>query len=117
MEEIMNLIQNHTDPSRPPVKPSTTVIDVNITGVAYTANLAMHYFCRQPDDDAHDRCLIIKGSLGGYLDQPGGPLYCTSKFAVRGLMRSLRSTSWLDSVRVNLVAPWYAVVHLSIERY
>lgn len=37
---------------------------------------------------------------------PSSPQYNTSKFGCRGLMRSLRRTSWKESIRVNLVAPW-----------
>ncbi|WEW61726.1 hypothetical protein PRK78_007220 [Emydomyces testavorans] len=104
-----------TDPSLPPPKPDTSIIDINLIGLLYTAKLATHYFRRQQDDNTRDRCLILKSSLGGYLDQAGSPFYCASKFAVRGLMRSLRRTSWLESIRVNLVAPWYAAVFISID--
>lgn len=49
---------------------------------------------------------MLKASLAGYLDLPGSPLYNISKFGVRALMRNLRWTSWHDSIRVNVVAPW-----------
>jgi NAD(P)-dependent dehydrogenase (short-subunit alcohol dehydrogenase family) len=88
------------------VKPDLRTIDINVTGLLYTTKLAMHYFRRQPVDISRDRCLIIKASLAGYIDMPSSPQYNTSKFGCRGLMRSLRRTSWKDSVRVNLVAPW-----------
>jgi len=95
------------NPSLPPVKPDTRVLDVNLTGVLYTAKLAMHYFRRQPIESNRDRCLILKASMAAYGSVPEQAQYCMSKYGVRALMRVLRSTSWRDSIRVNLVAPWY----------
>lgn len=66
----------------------------------------MHYFRRQQQNPARDRCLIIKGSIAAYADQPGSPQYNVSKWGVRGLFRNLRRTSWKEGIRVNLVAPW-----------
>ncbi|PGH21653.1 hypothetical protein AJ80_03086 [Polytolypa hystricis UAMH7299] len=97
----------HTDPSLPPVKPDTKILDTNILGELYTTKLAIHYFRRQPVDPKRDRCLILMGSLSGYFDLPGSAQYSMSKFAIRALMRSLRRSSWCDSRRVNLVAPTY----------
>ena len=95
-----------TDPSLPPIKPDLRIMDVNLTGLTYTAKLAMHYFRRQKIDANRDRCLIIKSSLAGYLDQAGTVQYMISKFGGRALMRCLRRTSWQESIRVNAVAPW-----------
>jgi len=95
------------DPSLPPVKPDLRIIEINLLGVAYTAKLAIHFFRRQPVDTTRDRCLIIKGSIAAYADQPGSPQYNISKWGARGLMRNLRRTAWKESIRVNLVAPWY----------
>ncbi|KAF4121449.1 NAD(P)-dependent dehydrogenase, short-chain alcohol dehydrogenase family [Geosmithia morbida] len=97
------------DPSQPPVKPDLKVLDVNLIGPIYTAKLAIHYFRRQPDDDEHDRCLILKSSMAGYIDMPPYPQYNVSKFGVRGLMRTLRHGTWREGIRVNVVAPWYVV--------
>lgn len=94
------------DPAEPPRKPNLKIMDLNLTGVLYTAKLAIHYFRRQPLDAARDRCLILKSSLAGYVDLPGSIQYNASKFGVRGLMRSLRRSTWSESIRVNLVAPW-----------
>ncbi|TVY51496.1 5'-hydroxyaverantin dehydrogenase [Lachnellula cervina] len=95
------------DVSKEPVQPDLRIININLIGILYTAKLAMHYFRVQPEDDKRDRCLIIKGSLAGFLDQPGSPQYNASKFGGRGLMRSLRQTSWQQGIRVNYIAPWY----------
>lgn len=95
-----------TDPAGPPVEPDLRTIDVNLKGMLYTAKLAIHYFRRQPLDASRDRCLILKSSLAGYVDLPGSIQYNASKFGVRGIMASLRRTTWEQSIRVNLVAPW-----------
>jgi NAD(P)-dependent dehydrogenase (short-subunit alcohol dehydrogenase family) len=88
------------------VKPDLRIVDINLVGVLYTAKLAMHYFRRQPESAPRDRCLIIKGSLAGYVDQPGSPQYMISKWGGRALMRCLRRTTWMQGIRVNYVAPW-----------
>lgn len=94
-------------PYLPPVKPDFRIIEINLIGLAYTAKLALHYFRRQPLGSFRDRCLIIKGSIASYADQPGSPQYNISKWGARGLMRNLRRTTWKEGIRVNLVAPWY----------
>ncbi|OAL34961.1 hypothetical protein AYO20_05676 [Fonsecaea nubica] len=82
-------------------------MEINLMGLLYTVKLALHYFRRQPVDSDRDRCLILKSSLAGYVDLPGSIQYNSSKFGVRGALRSLRRTSWKENIRVNLVAPWY----------
>ncbi|KAK9777150.1 putative Short chain dehydrogenase reductase [Seiridium cardinale] len=95
------------DPSQPPIKPDLRIMETNLIGTAYTANLAMHYFRRQAPNIPQDRCLIIKGSIAAYADQPGSPQYNMSKWGARGLFRNLRRISWRHNIRVNFVAPWY----------
>ncbi|EGC48022.1 conserved hypothetical protein [Histoplasma capsulatum var. duboisii H88] len=97
------------DPSLPPTRPDTTIFDVNLTGTIYTTKLAIHYFRRQSLEPDRDRCLILIGSIAGYLDLPGSATYSMSKFGVRALMRSLRRNAWVDSIRVNLVSPSYII--------
>lgn len=73
----------------------------------YTTKLAIHHLNRNPGGPDHDRCLIMTASIAGYLDQPGSPQYCASKWGVRGIMRSLRRTMPMMSMRVNIIAPWF----------
>ncbi|KAH6977416.1 short chain dehydrogenase reductase [Ilyonectria sp. MPI-CAGE-AT-0026] len=100
-------LNNLDDPSQPPVKPNLRIVEINLIGTAYTAKLALHFFRRQPQDPSRDRCLIIKGSVAAYADQPGSPQYNISKWGARGLFRNLRRTAWREGIRVNFVAPWY----------
>ncbi|KAI5301952.1 hypothetical protein KEM56_001190 [Ascosphaera pollenicola] len=99
------------DAGNSPVKPDTTHLDINTTGLLYTAKLALHYFRRSPVIQSQDRCLILISSMGAYLDLPGSSMYSMSKFATRGLMRSLRRGDWLGLNRVNIIAPWFIKTH------
>lgn len=61
------------------------MIHVNLIGVIYTTKLAVHYFNQQR---SRDNCLILKSSLAGYIDSVSIPLYQTTKYGVRGMMRT-----------------------------
>lgn len=89
-----------------PTKPDLRILDVNLNGVVYTTKLALHYFSRLPDERSRDRCLILQGSIAGFVDQPGSPQYNAAKYGLRGMMRSLRRVSAQNGVRVNYIAPW-----------
>jgi NAD(P)-dependent dehydrogenase (short-subunit alcohol dehydrogenase family) len=88
-----------------PIEPDLKILKTNLVGVMYTAKLAVHYLNRNPEGS--DRCLIMTASLAGYLDQPGSPQYCASKWGVRGIMRSMRRTMPGMGMRVNIIAPWF----------
>ncbi|QSS59123.1 short chain dehydrogenase/reductase [Histoplasma capsulatum] len=77
---LQDLSQTWDNPSLPPTRPDTTIFDVNLTGTIYTAKLAIHYFRRQSLEPDRDRCLILIGSIAGYLDLPGSATYSMSKF-------------------------------------
>ncbi|GFF28859.1 5'-hydroxyaverantin dehydrogenase [Aspergillus lentulus] len=98
-------------PDQEPVEPDLTIIDINIKGPLYTAKLAAHYFIRQngstPTPDQEDTCLILIGSGAAFLDCPRGPQYSASKWAMRGIMHSLRRTTYYYGSRVNVISPWY----------
>ncbi|KAK4508729.1 hypothetical protein PRZ48_002468 [Zasmidium cellare] len=91
-------------PSNDPTEPNLRILRINLIGVAYTARLANFYFSRTPKSD---HSLIITASLSSYIDHPFSPEYNASKWGVRGLMRSLRSTTGVSGMRVGVVAPWY----------
>lgn len=97
-------------------EPDLSIIDINIKGPLYTAKLAMHHFIRQngttPTPEQEDTCLILIGSGAAFLDVPRSPQYCASKWAMRGIMHSLRRTAYYYGSRVNVISPWY--VHTGI---
>ncbi|KIW04318.1 uncharacterized protein PV09_04610 [Verruconis gallopava] len=96
---------------QPPTRPRTSIVDVNLTGVIFSAKLSMHYFARQWRE--HDSIpnfkpiFIIGGSLAGYLDMPMSPIYSSTKFALRGLLCSLRNATSRIGARVAMIAPWH----------
>ncbi|KAJ5793867.1 hypothetical protein N7457_000466 [Penicillium paradoxum] len=93
-----------------PTKPALRILDVNLTGVIYTTKLAIFHFRRQwvaEPAAKHETSLVIGGSLAGYSDMPHLIEYSTSKFGIRGMMRSLRRTEWRFGTRVNYIAPWF----------
>ena len=92
-------------PDGEPVEPDLSVTTTNLIGVLYTVKLALHYFPRQPEGEDRDRCLLITSSLAGFIDHPGAPQYQAAKFAVRGLMRSIRRTGPAQGIRINIIAP------------
>ena len=105
------------DAANPP-PPNLAVLDVNLTGVLYTTHLALFYLPlnpkstpANPDVDlqktSRDRHLLLLSSLAGFGPIPGQTLYGTSKHAVLGLYRNLRSTSFVHGVRVNLICPYF----------
>ena len=83
-----------------PKRPDTKLLDVNLIGVMYTANLAIWHFHHQ---ELRDGCLILNSSIMGYIDTQGSSVYSAAKHGVRGLMTCLRRKG---VVRVNSLAPW-----------
>lgn len=105
------------DVANPP-PPNLSIINVNLIGVLYTAHLALFYLPRNPGSDSanakcdpakvhRDRHLLLIGSIAGFVPLPGQALYGASKHAVVGLYRCLRSTSFSQGVRTNLICPYF----------
>ncbi|KAL6720613.1 hypothetical protein ACLMJK_002538 [Lecanora helva] len=97
-----------TDPPEPRIAGPT--FDVNAKGVYFTAHLAKHYFhlpetAPSSTDKAFRKSLILISSLAGYLEINAAD-YTASKWAVRGLFRSIRSRMEDLGYRTNLIAPW-----------
>lgn len=88
------------------------VLDINLDAVFNTAHLAMYYFKKHPGRPDSEKQIIFVASMGGYTSMTGALDYCTSKWAVRGLFRSLRGARWYmgeqgPPLRCNLIAPTY----------
>jgi NAD(P)-dependent dehydrogenase (short-subunit alcohol dehydrogenase family) len=81
--------------------PDMRIVDINLVGEMHTTRLALNNFLLHPEVSPHDKCLILKSSLAGYLDAK--PSYSSAKFGLRAVMRSLRH---MGTCRVNIVAPW-----------
>ena len=70
-----------------PEEPKLQILDVNLKGVMYTVELALHYFSRQiasNKSDPLDQVLVLQGSLAC----PEPIQYSASNFGLRGIYRS-----------------------------
>jgi NAD(P)-dependent dehydrogenase (short-subunit alcohol dehydrogenase family) len=105
------------DAAEPP-KPNFKILDVNLMGVMYTTHLAYYWLPRNPgsepcnmDSDpakrVRDRHLLLLGSVASIAPIAMQPQYGAAKHAVLGLFRSLRASSHLSGVRVNLLCPYF----------
>ena len=97
-------------PTDDPPKPSTLALDVNLTGVYYTALLAIHYFNARVVDESFKPQLCFISSLAGYGDLPFSADYAATKWGVRGMWRSLRGVRGVNSlggIQANLIAPTF----------
>ncbi|KAJ9652505.1 hypothetical protein H2198_008253 [Neophaeococcomyces mojaviensis] len=105
------------DPNAPPVKPELNIVNVNMIGTLYTWKLAVYHFRRQPDTDERDRCFIITGSMTAYIDSPGNWEYTSTKYALRGFMKTVRRSSWEQGIRINYVAPCWIKSAIRSKEY
>ncbi|PSS03178.1 hypothetical protein BD289DRAFT_359466 [Coniella lustricola] len=108
----------HLDQPNPPA-PDLSCVQVNLIGVMYTAHLALFWLQQNtpPDSqpppayvdtrDARDRHLLLIGSSAGLFVLPGIPQYITAKHGVTGLFRSLRTLSYRQGIRVNMLCPYF----------
>ena len=101
-----------------PPKPNFACIDVNMIGALYTTHLALFYLPRNPNSKAAgpdrepvagvpDRHILLLGSVASLAPITFLPLYGTSKHALLGLFRSLRTSSFIDGIRVNMLCPYF----------
>ncbi|CZT24754.1 uncharacterized protein RCC_10482 [Ramularia collo-cygni] len=97
-----------------PAEPGHKAIDVNLTGVYINTYLALHYFRLPPTQpQSFKKSLVLISSIMGYIDLPYNTGYSASKFAVRGMFRSLRSQMYRLNARVNNIAPGYILTPLT----
>ncbi len=99
--------------SNPP-PPDLRVIAVNLTGVLYTAHLALFHMRQSPpggspqqSDKSRDRHLLLLGSVASLGPLPGQPQYTVTKHGVLGLFRTLRASAFAHGVRINMLCPYF----------
>lgn len=98
-----------------PPPPKMRTLEINLTGVMYTTNLALSYLSRNPGSEKcnpnthagkRDRHLILVSSIAGLAALPSQPLYVAAKHGVVGLFRTLRLTTPItNGIRVNMLNP------------
>ncbi|KAB8298551.1 hypothetical protein EYC80_000730 [Monilinia laxa] len=117
-EEIMRFQEPQNLDAPEPPKPNFKAFEVDLLGVLYTAHLALWYLPRNPRSqkanpsttpgpNTPDRHLLLIGSVASLAPLPGQTLYAVSKHGVLGLFRTLRSTSFANGVRVNMLCPYF----------
>lgn len=107
-----------------PAKPNFKHYDVNLTGVLYTTHLALFWLPRNPNSNStlpraaaaattdpsaqpRDRHILLMGSMASLSPIPTQVLYAVSKHGVLGLFRTLRSTAFVQGIRVNMLCPYF----------
>ncbi|KAK9334561.1 hypothetical protein V1521DRAFT_442491 [Lipomyces starkeyi] len=103
-----------------PEKPDLSTIDVNINGTLYTVKLSLHYVVKQNgqklSSTQDDTCFVLIGSGAAFLDCLRIPQYSAAKWAIRGIMHSLRRTAYYYGSRVNIISPWYVKTKIMSEK-
>ncbi len=79
---------------------SDLVMDVNIKGVVYGAEIGFKYLKKTPGS-----CLLNTASAAGIYGAGGMAVYCASKFAVRGLTESLDIEWAAHGIKVRSLMP------------
>ncbi|EIN12899.1 NAD(P)-binding protein [Punctularia strigosozonata HHB-11173 SS5] len=84
------------------LKPNLKTLDINLTSVLYTVNLAQHYLNvnRIPGSGI--------ASMASWAALSGGPLYSVAKHGLLGLMRSFAPVYAKESMRISSIHPWFA---------
>lgn len=104
-----------------PQQPDLQIFKVNTGGAMYTTKFALHYFVKQNGTaeslGQEDTSLVLMGSGASFLDGPRTPQYQASKWAMRGLLHSLRRTAFFHGTRVNMIAPWYIRTSILSETF
>lgn len=105
------------DAEEPP-EPKYSVVDVNLKGVMYTAQLATFWlqkndfkkscFGQKPTQGYNpDRHLLLVGSIASLAPIPGLIEYGIAKHGVLGLFRSMRVSGFTHGMRVNMICPYF----------
>lgn len=86
-----------------PVNEIDAVLDVNLRGVLYGAQAAYPHLKKAAPGSA----LINTASLAGIIGAPGMSVYCATKWAVRGMTRSLDAEWAGDGIKVAALCPGF----------
>ncbi|KAJ5889595.1 hypothetical protein N7504_010405 [Penicillium tannophilum] len=102
------------DAENGPVKPDLATLNVNLVGVIYSVQLAIHYMSKNPSGNGQGSKGLIccTASNAGLYPFPMAPMYSATKYGVVGLVRSLARTLIPEGIRINALAP--AVIETNI---
>ena len=115
MANISILCFSSLDSDPTPARPAHRALDINLIGVYISTYLALHYFRLPSKAGSADfkKSLVLISSMTGYMDLPYNTGYATSKYAIRGMFRSIRSMTHKVGARVNNIAPGYVLTPLT----
>jgi 15-hydroxyprostaglandin dehydrogenase (NAD) len=103
------------DPSKPPQEPNLKTIDVNFTGQYYGVKLAAHYMNLDSSAAGKKRVggkIAVTTSGNGLFPISAVPIYCATKHALVGLVRSLGPISQAKNICINAIAPAMVATNL-----
>jgi short-subunit dehydrogenase len=82
------------------------LMDVNFWGTVYCTKYALPYLVKQRGS------LIAVSSIAGFHGLPGRSGYSASKFAIHGLMETIRIEHLKDHLHVMVIAPGFAATEI-----
>jgi len=94
-----------------PAKPKLLTLEVNLTGVFYTAHLGMYYMKQNRPADAL-KSLVMIGSMASWVGLFTAQQYTASKHGVLGLMRSLDPVVEGENIRTACIHPWFTATNI-----
>jgi len=93
------------------IEPRWDVVDINLRGVLSTIKAALYHFRRNTPQGG---VIILTGSITSYLPaHPGSYQYTATKYAILGLMRTLKNSTPEINTRINMVAPYLTKTGMS----
>ncbi|EJD41041.1 NAD(P)-binding protein [Auricularia subglabra TFB-10046 SS5] len=95
----------HDEQGRP-CKPLMDTMDVNLTGVLYTARLGVYHLTKGPERPG--RAIIMVGSMASMCALPGGVIYTAAKTALLGLLPGLYASLRSKNIRTGVICPWFS---------
>ncbi|KAJ7863329.1 NAD(P)-binding protein [Mycena olivaceomarginata] len=91
-----------------PLPPDMSTLEINLFGAVQTVYLGLNYLRSTRTGADQWKALILIGSMASWEAIPLTPMYTSSKFAIRGLMRSLYPLVEHDNIRIACVDPVWA---------
>ncbi|KAJ7359486.1 hypothetical protein DFH08DRAFT_686304 [Mycena albidolilacea] len=95
-----------------PLPPDMSTLEVNLLGTLHTVHLALNYLRSTRTSSGQWKALILMGSMASWEAVPLAPMYTSSKYALRGLMRSLYPLMKRDAIRIACIDPVWADTQL-----
>ncbi|MCJ1381428.1 hypothetical protein MMC17_004538 [Xylographa soralifera] len=91
----------------PPQKPTLKTVNVNLLGTIYSIQLFTHFFLAGKTPNTGKGSIVVTSSEGGVYNLSLDPIYCATKYAPVGLIRSLWPTLIQSSVTINAILPGF----------